>query len=215
MEINILDLEGKKIATEAAFTAWDNKAVSPKLLHQVIVNFDNNKRVSRAHTKDRSERRGGGIKPWKQKGTGRARSGSSRSPIWRKGGIAFGPRADRNYETHTPKSMNRTALAGVLMGKIKDEEMVVLKDLPKITGKTKELVAAFGKLPVRGITLFLVAGDKEARAPFLRASRNLQDVIVKNPEVVTANDMLRTTSIVTDKAGIAVLETRITKTAKA
>lgn len=209
MEINILDSEGKKVATENAFSAWDNKSVSPKLLHQVAVNFDNNQRVSRAHTKDRSERRGGGIKPWKQKGTGRARSGSSRSPIWRKGGVAFGPRSERNYETHTPKSMNRTALAGVLVGKIKDKEMVVLNDLPKITGKTKELVAAFDKLPVRGIVLFLVSGDKAARAPFLRAGRNLQDVIVKNPEIITANDLLRTTTIITDKAGIAVLENRI------
>lgn len=209
MEINILDLEGKKVATQDSFSAWDNKTVSPILLHQVAVNFDTNKRVSRAHTKDRSERRGGGIKPWKQKGTGRARAGSSRSPIWRKGGVAFGPRAERNYTSHTPKGMNRTALAGVLVGKIKDEEMVVLNDLPKITGKTKELVAAFGKLPVKGIVLFLVSGDKVTRAPYLRASRNLQDVIVKNPEVITANDLLRTTTIVTDKAGIAVLETRI------
>jgi large subunit ribosomal protein L4 len=209
MEINIFDLEGKKVSTQDSFTAWDSKTVSPILLHQVAVNFDNNKRIGRAHTKDRSERRGGGIKPWKQKGTGRARSGSSRSPIWRKGGVAFGPRSERNYVTHTPKGMNRTALAGVLVGKIKDEEMVVLSDLPKITGKTKELVEAFGKLPVKGVVLFLVSGDKVTRAPFLRTSRNLQNVIVKNPEVITANDLLRTTSIVTDKAGIVVLENRI------
>ena len=204
-----MDLEGKKIGTQIGFSAWDSKTVSPKLLHQVATNFDSNKRVSRANTKDRSERSGGGIKPWKQKGTGRARAGSSRSPIWRKGGIAFGPRAERNYGSHTPKSMNRTALAGVLVGKVHDDEMVLLSDLPKITGKTKELVTAFGKLPVKGISLFLVAGDKTTRAPFLRASRNLQNVIVKNPEIVTANDLLRTTTIITDKAGLAVLETRI------
>lgn len=215
MKINIFDLEGKNIGAQESFSEWDNKEVSKNLLHQVIVNFDSNKRVSRAHTKDRSERRGGGIKPWKQKGTGRARAGSSRSPIWRKGGVAFGPRAERNYASHTPKSMNRTALAGALKGKIQDEEMILLSDLPKVTGKTKELVMAFGKLPMRGITLFLVAGDKEVRAPFLRASRNLHDVIVKNPEIVTANDLLRTTMVVTDKAGIAVLETRIAKTVKA
>jgi len=210
MDIQIFGLDGKKVATEVAFSAWDNKVVSPKLLHQVYVNFESNKRIGRAHTKDRSERSGGGIKPWRQKGTGRARSGSSRSPIWRKGGVTFGPRSSRNYITHTPSSMRRTALAGVLMGKIRDEEMVVLTEMPKVLGKTKEFKTAIDKLPLKGATIFLVAGTKEARAPFARAGRNLPDVFVKNPATVTANDLLRVSMIVTDKAGLQALEERVT-----
>ena len=210
MDIQIFGLDGKKVTTETAFSAWDNRVVSPKLLHQVYVNFDSNKRVSRAHTKDRSERSGGGIKPWRQKGTGRARAGSSRSPIWRKGGITFGPRSDRNYATYTPSSMRRTALAGVILGKIRDEEMVVLEEMPKVSGKTKEFKTALDKLPVKGTTIFLVAGDKEARAPFARAGRNLQDIFVKNPATVTANDLLRVSMVVTDKAGLRALEERVT-----
>lgn len=211
MEINILDFEGKKVATENIFSAWDSRDVSPRLLRQVSLDIQGNGRVSRAHTKDRSERRGGGIKPWRQKGTGRARAGSSRSPIWKKGGIAFGPRAERNYSSYTPASMRKTALAGVLKGKINDEEMVVLKDLPNPTGKTKDLAKIFKALPVKGQAIFLVAGDKAKRAPYFRAGRNIANLVVMNPEIVTANDLLNVTTLITDKAGVAVLENRIAK----
>lgn len=210
MDIQIFGLNGKKVATETAFSAWDNKVVSPKLLHQVYVNFESNKRIARAHTKDRSERSGGGIKPWRQKGTGRARAGSSRSPIWRKGGVTFGPRSSRNYITHTPSSMRRTALAGVIIGKIKDEEMVVLQEMPEVSGKTKEFKTAIDKLSLKGTTIFLVAGDKAVRAPFARAGRNLPGIFVKNPATVTANDLLRVSMVVTDKTGLHALEERVT-----
>lgn len=210
MDIQIFGLDGKKVTTETAFSAWDNRVVSPKLLHQVYVDFESNKRIGRAHTKDRSERSGGGIKPWRQKGTGRARAGSSRSPIWRKGGVTFGPRSNRNYITHTPSSMRRTALAGVILGKIRDEEMVVLTEMPEVSGKTKEFKTAIDKLPLKGTTIFLVAGDKVARAPFARAGRNLPNIFVKNPATVTANDLLRVAMVVTDKAGLRALEERVT-----
>ncbi len=214
MNIQVVNLEGKKVGTEEAFSKWENREVSPKLMHQVAVDYDTNSRVSRAHTKDRSERRGGGIKPWRQKGTGRARAGSSRSPIWRKGGIAFGPRAERNYAAYTPVSMKRTALAGVLVGKVRDEEMIVLDELPKISGKTKELVATFEKLSVKGSAIFLVSGPKEKRAIFARAGRNIPNVHVMNPETVTANDLLVFSSVVTDRDGLKALEKRVTKSSK-
>jgi len=106
--------------------------------------------------------------------------------------------------------MRRTALAGVILGKIRDEEMVVLEEMPKVSGKTKEFKTALDKLPVKGVAVFLVAGDKETRAPFARAGRNLPNLYVKNPATVTANDLLRVSSIITDKAGLRALEERVT-----
>jgi len=211
MEIQILNLEGKKVGTEKGFADFEKKTFSPKLIHQVAVGYLTNMRISRAHTKDRAERRGGGIKPWRQKGTGRARAGSSRSPIWRKGGVTFGPRTEKNYVVHTPNSMKKTALVGVLAGKVKDGEFFLLDEMPKVTGKSKELAAAFSKLKLNGKTLFLVAGTSEERSPFLRASKNNPQVEVKSPESVNAIEILNATFIVTNAAGLKVLENRVKK----
>lgn len=213
MDVKVLSIEGQNVGTVSALAAWDHRSVSPRLLHQVAVAALGNVRVSRAHTKDRSERRGGGRKPWRQKGTGRARHGSTRSPIWRKGGVAFGPRADRTYVSRVSSSMKKSALAGALIGKIRDRELFLLDSLPDVGGKTKALAAACARLPLRGATLFLVPGSPDQRAPFLQASRNLPGVRVAHPLTVSAADLLLHTTIVTTEEGLRVVERRVSKEA--
>lgn len=116
------------------------------LVHQAVVSQMANARQVLAHTKDRSERRGGGHKPWQQKGTGRARHGSIRSPIWRKGGITFGPTKQRNFSKQINKKMKRKALLMVLSSKLKDQELILLDKINLTEAKTKSMIVILDNL---------------------------------------------------------------------
>lgn len=147
-EAKIYDQKGK----EAGTVALPSKVFSAKwradLVHQVVEGMRSNKRSGTADTKDRGEVRGGGKKPWKQKGTGRARHGSSRSPIWVGGGVTHGPLAEKNYKRKISKSMRAQALFSVLSKKLKDEEILFVDSLTmaKINTKTGvEVIKALAK----------------------------------------------------------------------
>ncbi|MBI5139109.1 50S ribosomal protein L4 [Candidatus Nomurabacteria bacterium] len=116
------------------------------LVHQVVESMRSNKRAGTADTKDRGEVRGGGRKPWKQKGTGRARHGSSRSPIWAGGGVTHGPLSEKNYKRKISKSMRAQALFSVLSKKLKDEEVVFVDSLDVTDFSTKAGVEIMKKL---------------------------------------------------------------------
>ncbi len=120
------------------------------LVHQVVISQMANRRQVIAHTKDRSEKRGGGRKPWRQKGTGRARVGSIRSPIWRGGGVTFGPRNERVFKKTIPRKMRRKALLMVLSAKAKEKMLIVLDELKLDKAKTKPMAGILEKLPVQG-----------------------------------------------------------------
>ena len=109
------------------------------LIHQAYEAISSSQRQNLAHTKTRGDRAGSGIKPWRQKGTGRARVGSSRTPTWRGGGVAFGPRNDRNFKKDINKKMNAKAIAMVLSGKVKDNELIVVESFNVKEKKTKEI----------------------------------------------------------------------------
>jgi large subunit ribosomal protein L4 len=109
------------------------------LVHQVVVGMQSNARANTAHTKDRSEVRGGGRKPWRQKGTGQARHGSKRSPIWRGGGITFGPRAERNYDKKINKKMRSKALLVALSQKLRDGQIIFTEGFEGSSSKTADL----------------------------------------------------------------------------
>ncbi|HEY4501375.1 MAG TPA: 50S ribosomal protein L4 [Candidatus Paceibacterota bacterium] len=121
-------MEGKKVGTIALPEAIFGVQWRSDLVHQVTTAMQANLRQNRAHTKDRSEVSGGGKKPWKQKGTGQARHGSSRSPIWRHGGITFGPRSTRDYSEKINKKMRIGALLSVLSRKAKDGEIILVDE---------------------------------------------------------------------------------------
>lgn len=147
MKVTIYTMEGKASKTlevpEAIFGAeWNADLVS-----QVLYSQASNRRAGTAHTKDRSEVRGGGKKPWNQKGSGRARHGSSRSPIWRHGGVTFGPRVDKDYKKTIPKGMKVAALFSLLSAKVKAGKVIFVETLPELSGKTKD-----ADLAMKGLT---------------------------------------------------------------
>lgn len=146
MEAKIYDTKGKETGKvklpETVFgLPWNGD-----LVHQVVTSQQANARITYAHTKDRSEVRGGGKKPWRQKGTGRARHGSRRSPIWIGGGITFGPRKEKNYEQKANKKMRTKALYTVLSRKLKDGELIFVDDIAIKEPKTKDAKAILDAL---------------------------------------------------------------------
>jgi len=148
METTIYTLEGKANGSVALPDAVFGTAWNADLVHGVVTAMQANARANTAHTKDRGEVRGGGRKPWKQKGTGRARHGSSRSPIWAGGGIAHGPRNERDYTTKINRKVRAKALATVLSKKQADGEVIALEALTFTEPKTalaKTIIMAVAK----------------------------------------------------------------------
>src|SRR6056297_1740846 len=146
--------KGEVTLPESVFgAAWN-----ADLVHEVVVGMQANARETTAHTKDRSEKRGGGKKPWRQKGTGRARHGSRRSPIWSGGGVTFGPRNERNYKKKINKKERRKALFMTLSAKASGDFLIVLDKLEVKKPKTKEL-SFLNNLPCKEESV-LIAMDK-------------------------------------------------------
>ena len=187
-----------------------------ELVHQVLESERANHRKKIAHVKMRGEVSGGGKKPWRQKGTGRARHGSTRSPIWRKGGVTHGPNAKVVYTKKINKKMHSKAIATVLSGKFRDNELVFIDSLNFTNHKTKqaiELLQAFHK-----VKEFQTLGEKGGRALVLlpthdmniaRAVRNLQRLSVKPASMAEVLDLLSCKYIVLPKESIGVLEKKV------
>jgi large subunit ribosomal protein L4 len=145
-EAKVYNQDGKEVDT---FKLPENIFSLPwraDLVHQVVVSLMSNKRTNLAHTKDRSEVSGGGKKPWQQKGLGRARHGSTRSPIWVHGGVAHGPRKDKNYDRKVNKKMKAKALFTIISKKIRDNEVFFLDNLKVSAPKAKEGLAILKNL---------------------------------------------------------------------
>lgn len=143
LEAVVYSMEGKQVSTIALPAEIFGARWRADLVHQVTTGIQANLRQNRAHTKDRAEVSGGGKKPWKQKGTGQARHGSSRSPIWRHGGITFGPRKDRDYSEKINKKQRVQALLSVLSRKAKDGELILIDKISFGTPKTADAKKAF------------------------------------------------------------------------
>lgn len=159
----------------------------PDLLHEVVVMQLANQRQGTASTKTRGEVRGGGKKPWKQKGTGRARAGSIRSPLWRGGGITFGPKP-RTYVLHMPKRKSRAALYGALTAKVRGGTLKVVDDLSLTEPKTRALQGLLRGLHLEGKTLILLESPSLS---IERSARNLPSVTVRDLWEVNVYDVLR------------------------
>jgi len=147
--------------------------VNAGLLHQMLILQQSNARIGTAKTKTRGERKGGGRKPWRQKGTGRARVGSSRTPIWRKGGIIFGPTGQQNFEKMMPKKQRRKALFMALSQKANDNDIIVLEKYEVKEPKTKDFAALLAKLPLERKTLIVLS---EKNPIIEKSARNLPEV---------------------------------------
>jgi large subunit ribosomal protein L4 len=204
----IYNLEGKKTGelklADSVFGLPDNNG----LVHQVYVALAGNKRQSIADTKTRGERAGSGIKPWRQKGTGRARVGSVRTPVWRKGGVVFGPKSDRNFKKKINKKMNAKALATVLSGKLRDEELMIVEKFDLAERKTKKMAEALKKLKIKGSVL-LSFSDSEKE--MIRTSRNLPKVKNIFTNQLNVLDILDKKNLVLSKESAKYLESKYKK----
>lgn len=161
-----------------------------------------------ADTKDCGEVRGGGIKPWKQKGTGRARHGSIRSPLWVGGGVTFGPLTVRTYKQKINKKMNALAVRMCLSDKIADEKFIVIDDL-NVEGKVKPVAALRNKLPGAGKTTVFLADEVNEKLNL--ATRNLKNLDMQQVKDVNVVDLLNHQYIIITKKGIDILEKRLAK----
>lgn len=173
------------------------------LIHQVYVAISGNRRQVLADVKTRGERAGSGKKPWKQKGTGRARVGSVRSPLWRKGGVTFGPNSDRNFKRKINQKMKAKAIAMVISGKAKEGEIIVVDKLEVSEKKTKKMAEIFKNLKISGKALIAFSNkEKELRI----ISRNID----KAENILTSQlnvfDMLNNKYLLMSKESVDYLE---------
>ena len=159
MKVVVYDKTGKKAENPVATKLFDGKA-NEALLAEAVYILSSNKRQAPANTLDRSEVSGGGKKPWRQKGTGRARAGSSRSPIWRSGGVTFGPRLEQNFKLNMPKKKGRVALRAALATK-KKEDVLVLKELKLEKPSTKVFANLFKELDLNMNVLVVTEKNDE------------------------------------------------------
>ena len=201
--VKIHNLEGKEIEELELSDSVFAVPANDDLIHQVAMIIYGNQRTPLAHTKNRGDRAGSGIKPWKQKGTGRARVGSVRTPTWRKGGVAFGPRSDRNYKRKINSKMNAKAITMVLSGKLKDSELIVVDKLELKEKKTKEMASVLSNLKLKG-RILMAFSDKEKELRI--SSRNIDKV--ENILAVQLNvlDMLNNKYLVMSKESVKMLE---------
>jgi large subunit ribosomal protein L4 len=174
------------------------------LVKQVIDAELANRRKPVAHTKIRSEVSGGGKKPWKQKGTGRARQGSTRSPLWKGGGTTFGPRTTTVYAKRINKKMRRAALFAVLSAKLRDNECLFIDAFTLTAPKTKEFAKIVKALPgIAGRTFMLVSPNDKMLE---RASRNVRGITVCKAANLNALDLLKKTHILIPKASLDIIK---------
>lgn len=205
-QISVYNEQGKEQGTIELADAVFAVPVKNDVVHQVYVALESNARERLAHVKDRSEVRGGGKKPWKQKGTGRARHGSTRSPIWSGGGVTFGPTNERNFKKQINKKMSRLAMRMCVSGKVADGGLIVVTGLPA-TGKTKDIHALRNKLPGAGKTTLILGGADYVLLG--REVRNIPNIHVQRVDDVNVADMLHHQYIVATEDAVRTLELRL------
>jgi len=183
--VDVFDIEKKKVSevdlNDAVFAAEVNEAI----IYDVVKMQLASRRSGTASTKTRSDVRGGGKKPWRQKGTGRARSGTSRSPIWRSGGTVFGPHP-RDYSYSIPKKVRKKALISALSMKLKENKMVILKDFPMDKISTRVFKSVIDLFSLKK-ALFVLDDNNEV---LLKSSRNIKNVKMVRSEGINVYDIL-------------------------
>jgi large subunit ribosomal protein L4 len=176
--------------------------VNIEAMHQVVKMYLANQRQGTQSTLTRAEVRGGGIKPWRQKGTGRARHGSIRSPQWRHGGIVFAPKP-RSYRYSVPKKIKRIAMKSALSSKVNDNSIVVIEDLNFDAPKTKQVVSLLQNLKVDSKTLIVVA---ENNVNVVKSARNIEGVKTAFVNTLNVYDILKYDKFIITKDAVKKVE---------
>jgi large subunit ribosomal protein L4 len=209
MKVKTYNLEGKEAGETDLPDGIFGVELNPDLVHQVMVAQEGNRRQVSAHTKTRGEVSGGGKKPWAQKHTGRARPGSTRSPIWVGGGVSHGPRSDRNYTKKINKKMRRKALFMVLAEKARQDLLVLLEDLHVEGAKTKSLATGLGKLPCSEKRSLIALPDMQKE--IIRAGNNLPNIRTIQARELNVLDLVNNKYLVMPRSSVEVIEKTFAK----
>ena len=201
-EINVLNMEGKEVGKLTLSEEVFGQPLNEALIHQVVVAQAANNRQGTKSTLTRSEVRGGGIKPWRQKGTGRARQGSIRSPQWKGGGVVFAPKP-RDFSKDINVKMRRNALKSALSTKVADGEFVVLDKIELKEAKTKLVAAMLENLDMKKSVLVVLPEKDEM---FLRAGANIEKLSVTYAELLNVTEVVKNMNIVTTLDGVKKIE---------
>jgi large subunit ribosomal protein L4 len=209
MKASVYNQQGKEISQTLLPKEIFDVKMNLDLVHQVTVSQMANRRQVVAHAKNRGEVRGGGRKPWRQKGTGRARAGSIRSPIWRGGGVTFGPSKTRVFKKRIPQKMKRTALLMVLSAKAKNNLLVLLDKLKIEKAKTKLVAEVLKKLPSKGESSLLVLPKMEKE--IILAAKNLPQVKTMQAKDLNALDLLNFKYLIMPKTAVKTIKETFSK----
>ncbi len=194
---------GELTLSDKVFAAKNNSHLVWEAVHSYLAN----RRRGTASTKTRGEVSGGGAKPWRQKGTGRARAGSNRSPLWFKGGITFGPKP-RDYSWEMPKRMRRQALRCALSAKLADGEMVILDDIKLAAVQTKAMAALLKKISARGRTT-LILGEADEKVSM--SGRNIPRLRILRSENLNTYDLLDCDRLLLTRAAVTRIEENLNR----
>ena len=201
-KVDVLRVDGKKVKelelNENVFGIEPNE----NIVHSAIVNYLANQRQGTQNTKTRAEVSGGGRKPWRQKGTGRARQGSIRAPQWIKGGIALGPRP-RSYSYKINKKEKRLAIKSILSSKVAEKELIVLDKLELKEIKTANMVKVLNNVKAEGKTLILLPANNEN---VCKSSRNIEGVKTLTVDTINAYDLVKYNNLVVTEDTVKKLE---------
>ncbi|MDO9516176.1 MAG: 50S ribosomal protein L4 [Syntrophales bacterium] len=189
--LNVYDIEKTKVAEVELNESIFGAEVNEHILYEVVRMQLACRRQGTASTKTRSDVRGGGRKPWRQKGTGRARAGTSRSPLWRGGGTVFGPHP-RDYSYKVPKKVRRAALKSALSMKVKEDKVIILRDFPMDEIKTKRFQEVVDRFEL-GTALFVL---DEKNTILEKSSQNIKSVKMMRSEGINVYDLLKYDSLV-------------------
>ena len=201
-KLDLYNIEGEKIGEVTLSSKVFGAKVNEALLYEALKAQASSRRRGTASTKERAQVRGGGRKPWRQKGTGRARAGSIRSPIWKGGGTTFGPRP-RDYSYSLPRKAKRKAIKSALSAKFKEKEILILDRMGLKEAKTKKMASILvnlrsGKKPL----LVIEEGNEMVR----RAARNIEGVKVISPNSLNLYDLLNHNKLILTKEALAKIE---------
>ena len=201
LKVDVLDMKGKKVKDIELNENVFGVDVNDIVVHTALVNYLANQRQGTGSTKTRAEVRGGGRKPWRQKGTGRARQGSIRAPQWMKGGIALGPKP-RSYKYAIPKKMRKLALKSVLTSKVEEKELIVVDKLELKEIKNKEMVKVLNNLNTKKALIVLSEKNLNVQA----SARNIENVKTTLVNTINVFDLLKYDNLVVTEDAIKKLE---------
>jgi len=199
MNVKVYNQDGKEVGKVELKTEIFGIEPNQDVVHQYIVNYLARQRQGNSSTKTRSDVRGGGKKPWRQKGTGRARAGTIRSPLWRGGGTVFGPHP-KDYNPRFPRSMKRLAIQSVLSDKAKSEKIRVIDEFSFEKPKTKSVINLFTKLDIAGKKCLLL--DEGKNQNLVLSCRNIPKLKYGRAALANGYDLLNADVVLFTKSGL-------------